>query len=142
MKETVNSGDFYLDILISMAKGKAEMPITLMLNGLIISGILISSDEYFKLFADGIIKEIIDKHIESGKIKAPSKDDENQSEASGEEETDEINTKFIHLKDAQIFTPGQNPVPNNVKMLWRGKISSVDGYWLGSMTAVREAQRP
>ena len=118
------------------------MPITLMVGGLLISGTLISSDDYLELFAGGSFKEFIDKHTESGEIKVPEKDKENESEESGDEKMDEINTKFIHLKDAQIFTAGQNPVPNNEKMLWRGKISSVDGYWLGSLSANREVQQP
>jgi hypothetical protein len=40
---------------------------------------------------------------------------------------------YIHLKDARIFAPGQNPIPSS-GLLWRGRISCVEGFSMGSFS--------
>jgi len=38
--------------------------------------------------------------------------------------------EYIHLRDAKIYAPGQNPLPAN-GLLWRGRLSSVGGFSYG-----------
>jgi hypothetical protein len=40
-------------------------------------------------------------------------------------------TSYIHLRNARIYTPGQPPLPAN-GMLWRGRLSEVSGWTLGT----------
>ena len=40
---------------------------------------------------------------------------------------------FIHLRSAKIYAAGQRPLPTT-GMLWRGKISSVDGFTIGVLS--------
>ena len=41
---------------------------------------------------------------------------------------------FIHLRDAQFFVPGQNPVPAK-PTYWRAKLSEISGFSLGQLGA-------
>jgi len=41
---------------------------------------------------------------------------------------------YIHLRDARYFAPGQSPVPTNTGVLWRGKLTEVDGFSIGTMS--------
>jgi hypothetical protein len=41
---------------------------------------------------------------------------------------------FIHLRNAHIFAPGQPPIPTSPHgTFWRGRLASVDGYFLGRL---------
>jgi len=41
--------------------------------------------------------------------------------------------QYLHLKDAKVYTSSSTPVLSGGQ-LWRGKISSVDGFTLGTIT--------
>lgn len=43
--------------------------------------------------------------------------------------------RFVHLKQARLFQVGGNPLPGNKAIWWRGRISEVAGFMLGSLTA-------
>lgn len=91
----------------------------------VVSGTVISHEEYFKEFAGqfagpwaGESEDLIRNMITSfGK---PTPEDKDSS----------VNYQFIHLKDAKFYAPGQNPIPTD-GVLWRGKISSVCSFNLG-----------
>ncbi|WP_371781684.1 hypothetical protein [Streptosporangium subroseum] len=46
-------------------------------------------------------------------------------------------TAYIHLKNAKVFSPGQNPLPGN-GMYWRGQISAVTGWSFGLLSSPKE----
>lgn len=45
---------------------------------------------------------------------------------------------FIHLRNAQVFL-GHNPAPSKGDGLWRGRLASVDGWFLGQYKINAEA---
>lgn len=99
--------------------------ITLTVGGNLVSGVLISLDEYLDEWAAQISTQI--SHQDSAltvKDKVLSwKVDETQEQPAAQ---------LIHLKDAEVFTSNGKPIaPGGV--LWRGKISSVDGFNLGRL---------
>lgn len=90
----------------------------------IVSGTVISHQTYFKEFAQqfagpwaGESEEKLRELITS--FGEPPEDD-----------TSDSKFQFIHLKEAQFYSPGQNPIPAQ-GVLWRGKISSVSSFNLG-----------
>ncbi|WP_147804075.1 gas vesicle accessory protein GvpU [Alkalicoccus halolimnae] len=110
--ETVNEYDDY------------DVPITLNVNGAIVSGTLLSAEAYFKealeMFDDDTEA---DNHIYEKLEKAT------EQLTSGEEP--EIN--YIHLKDAKMFDASGSAVPSKGSVMWRGKLKEVDGFFVGKL---------
>lgn len=121
--------DWFLQQLASWANSMSiEFGITLNTPSGIVSGTVISHQKYFIAFADSFagawpgeskekLRELIAGH---GKP------------LSEEEESANPFINYIHLKDAQIYAPGQNPIPQK-GILWRGKISAISGFNLGRL---------
>jgi hypothetical protein len=102
--------------------GKGTEQITLLVNGLLVSGTIISEKDFI--------------------LSHPTLDalDELKGELRRETSvTDSIAQKshdtFIHLKNAKVFTPGQPPIPGGGDgVFWRVRISSVNGFCQGSLS--------
>ncbi|UAL46609.1 gas vesicle accessory protein GvpU [Sutcliffiella horikoshii] len=110
--QAANSYDFSLDISLNV-------------NGAVISGTLISAKDYFEAmsetFEDG--NEIAQKISE-------------QLAATGEsfESSKGAEANFIHLKNTKVYCGDSKPTPSEGKILWRGKLSEVDGFFLGRIS--------
>jgi hypothetical protein len=118
--------DWFLKALVAVAnKTNWEgLPITLNVNGLIISGYLVSGREFFENLFEGQtedslpgIKEIIDDLYPD-------------SAGKDEEEQDSL-PAYIHLRDARIHHPGQPPIPIDKGVYWRGCLEGVNGFCFG-----------
>jgi len=110
--------DFFLELILAMAEDGKEVPITLNVKGLVISGLVISAGAYNQSFGKGSFKETVLKLKESGQLDfLDSEPEPPKSEVY----------EYIHLKNAKIYASGQQPIPAD-GMLWRGRISSIDGY--------------
>ena len=99
--------------------------ITLTVGGNLVSGVLISLEEYLDQWAAQISSQI--GHEESASAVNDQvlswKVDRTQEQPAAQ---------LVHLKDAEVFTSNGTPiVPGGA--LWRGKISSVDGFNLGRL---------
>lgn len=120
--------DWHLQSLVDMVnRHPITFGITLMVGGEFITGTLIGGATYFNQFADTFANNW------------PSDDREEMRKgykARGNIFSDNVpieNLRFIHLSHAQVVRNGNfQPVPG---CLWRGKISAVDGFILGSMSA-------
>jgi hypothetical protein len=112
------------------------MGITLNVNGQIITGILISYKKYLKETGSSFglmndehglgnsLKEVFNQ-LDVGHEKYLNE----QVVASAEDEDASKNANFIHLEDARIIVN-----KNNINApLWRGKLSSVDGFIFGTI---------
>ncbi|WP_404459126.1 gas vesicle accessory protein GvpU [Sutcliffiella horikoshii] len=110
--QAANNYDFSLDISLNV-------------NGAVISGTLISAKDYFEAmsetFEDG--NEIAQKISE-------------QLAATGEsfESSKGAEANFIHLKNTKVYCGDSKPTPSEGKILWRGKLSEVDGFFLGRIS--------
>lgn len=128
------SVDWFLQNLVSIANNSnVEFGITLFVEGIIVSGNLVSGKKYFETFADEFsnaypgdpdTKEGIRQAFASNSSIYDSEDDEH----------DLPRPQYIHLIDSRCFAPGGQPLPGNSGVLWRGKINSVSGFNLGSLT--------
>lgn len=102
-----------------------SLDITLNMKGSMVSGTTISAKEYF---------EILSEKFEDGKEVAQqvSKKLANASETA--EENSEKGASFIHLKNTRIYCGDSKPTPSNGKIVWRGKLNEVDGFFLGKIS--------
>jgi len=139
------SSDEVLEYLVQKTEETGiGMTVTLSMNGLIISGQIIRSKQYY---------EEMSNFLDSGEIKSTNEQDiktfsnyiesykqfieqikiQSQTKISG-------NPKYIHLSNATIQPSDSEysiPAP-----LWRGKLSSVDGFSIGkgTITVHKEVQ--
>lgn len=113
-------GDPFLKMLIRARSGsgmdRLSWDITLSVGGCLISGRLISASQYMRDFTPNMEDALKDAGLRiDGKP----------------EELDSI--RFIHLADARFYYANQQPIPANQGVLWRGMLSSVDGFHLGRL---------
>ena len=143
-KKEPNSGntsvDDFLQSLYELTNSAdLEVGVTLQVNGKNISGIMISGSEYFKLTDELLssvwssdVKEKIDDALEAN-IEFYSGGSGN-SHAQGEQ--------YIHMRNTHIFE-GDIMIPSNHDgALWRGKMSSISGFFLGKLEDQEEISEP
>ncbi|MDV8128973.1 hypothetical protein R4P71_30935 [Rhodococcus sp. IEGM 1304] len=110
----------------------SEIGITLHASGLIVSGTLISGRRYFELLIENLEKS---QGVGAfGQLFAPFRDLYGEDTLSGEstEEEKESALKsdgFIHLRDAQTFSPTGHALPGR---LWRARLTEITGWSIGT----------
>jgi hypothetical protein len=103
--------------------GMTVQGITLAVNGLLISGKIISERDF--ILSNGVLNTLDEITEELAREAAGFGDVERSPHEF-----------FIHLKEAKIFAPGQKPIPNDGDgVFWRVKLSSVDGFLMASLAA-------
>jgi hypothetical protein len=124
------SQDNILEFFVKAAnKHGFSLDITLNVNGAVVSGTTISAHEYFeslgKSFEDGndISEEVAERLIQAS---------ESAEEDSNSESNEAIS--FIHLKNAKIYCGDSKSTPSKGKILWRGKLDQVNGFFLGKIS--------
>jgi hypothetical protein len=130
--------DWYLQSLVDLVNGNEfEFPITLFVGGLMISGQLTSGHKYFEGLGEQLTqffggpsedtKKTVD-YLTSAKDVYLKKDDAQEKPI----------TQYIHLREARVFVPGQQPIPAEGSW-WRGRLSSVGGFHFGSLTVAKSS---
>lgn len=106
-------------------------PITLTVGGNLVSGHLIDADAYMDAMADQFASQFDEGDGSADSIRRsivglkyiPNEDLEKN-----------VPPQFIHLEDAEVFTSSGRPIVSG-GLLWRGKLSSVDGFSIGRIEA-------
>lgn len=116
------------------------VPVTLNVGGLLVTGILISRETYVQqmvsemraLFAH--TTEEVRDFMEQTLFAPLSKPVDPEAEAPPLSMIE-----YIHLKDARIFNGGV-PIPSQEVpgLLWRGRLSAVDGFSFGRLESARK----
>ncbi|MFX3674610.1 MAG: gas vesicle accessory protein GvpU [Paenisporosarcina sp.] len=115
--------DNILEFLVQAAnKHDFNLDITLNVNGAVISGTMVSAKEYFSTlsgtFEDGNdIAQMLSEQLEQA------------GEAAGS--CDDNGANFLHMKDTKVYCGDSKPTPSKGQILWRGKLSEIDGFFLG-----------
>ncbi|WP_433704437.1 gas vesicle accessory protein GvpU [Paraburkholderia sacchari] len=123
--------DWYLQSLVNMANTTGlSMGITIVLGGTVVSGTLIGGKTYFDTFAQNFVDAWPDLAQESRDPLRETLAKPGEHYGNG---YDEAGTSFIHLKDATIRTPS-GYMPTSTGLLWRGRLSEVSGFSLGSFS--------
>ena len=124
--------DVLLTLLVTIVNQQSwEIGITLFVQGSIISGLLIGENMYF----EGLSNEIPEPFTEGFQALFTLVKSLNTNSPGNQEEQRELkNIEFIHLKDAKFYS-GNSLVPNNRGVYWRGRLSRVDGFYLGQLSS-------
>jgi hypothetical protein len=139
----------YTDEVLEFLVRKVEetgvgIPVTLCVNGLVVAGTMMRSrlyyDEMSKVFdtSDSSKFELsTDDPIEMGIGERYFQDYKQFMQRKGGESQNakEVNSKFIHLSQVMIYPtdefPGSDFTHPVTGLLWRGRLSAVDGFFIG-----------
>jgi hypothetical protein len=131
--------DCFLQSLVEIVNDEsANIPITLCVGGLLISGDMIGGKTYFDEFArqfkDGFrdISSETASTIEETFKRLGDVYDPIQKESQGSVVISKPH--LIHLRDAQIYQSGAGLPPSEKGVLWRGRLEAVDGFTLGRVS--------
>jgi len=125
------------DLITVFAQNGMEMDITLNIGGTLVSGTLISGKTYFNEMADGFVKapglstetvQVMDKYWRGWADIYDKPEDAGEDWEPGP-------ASYVHLRNTRCFNGGDSPIPVNRGPLWRGRLSSIDGFWLGSLSS-------
>jgi len=126
--------DWFLQSIVSMVNGTdLEIGIILAVNGILISGNLVSGHWYFEGVNSDLVRAFRDRdkvtHIEPlyrryGYIYP----------TPVFEEDSQLPPTYIHLKNARFFHGTGTPLSHESGVWWRGRICEVDGFTLGSLS--------
>jgi len=113
--------DPILELIVKFAESDAQLEtaVTLVVDGFLISGFVISRAQYMQ------------HHILTSSIEQGIKD----ALAAGKPSDDGARA-FIHLRDAMYFTPGQDPVPANESVVCRIGLDRVSAFHLGFLESI------
>jgi hypothetical protein len=100
---------------------KFNRPITLTIGGILVSGFIVSRKEF--LMSDDLIFRRVWERFLAPEVAAPPPLEDGKDEPQ----------KFIHLRDTKFFTPDHRPIPTDHGVYWRGRLSAVDGFFLGGL---------
>ncbi len=130
------SKDYFLQGLVSIVDQNnfTSIGVILHVGGLIISGKLVSEQSYFKGISIEMVSENLHEHLRDDfreafqKLAHAAHELDNSEASSGPNKS---LPEFIHLKDAKMYPDSKEPIPDNKGILWRGRISAVDGFSIG-----------
>ncbi|HEY9878703.1 MAG TPA: gas vesicle accessory protein GvpU [Leptolyngbyaceae cyanobacterium] len=109
-----------------------QLGITLCVHGMIISGFLISEEAYFK----GMIERVNQDDNAADETKETLTDFMSDLRASlhaKSNDSQSVLPEYIHLQEAKMYPSQGQGMPSYGDALWRGRISSVDGFSLGEI---------
>ncbi|BBI98466.1 gas vesicle protein [Ferrigenium kumadai] len=125
--------DWFLQSLVNMANDGIEIGVTLQVSGLLVSGVLAGGKSYFEGFAEDFSSGLNDPEAAESVRGSFAK----YGEIYKKEGDDAPPLpQYIHLKNARFFNTSGNPIPGNKGVWWRGRISEVAGFTLGSLGQV------
>jgi hypothetical protein len=129
--------DLVLDVLLAIKNDpdseddSPPISIILQMGGWLVTGYIISQKEYLEGFMFGELNKGLNRAIEVLKEKGEWSEEKDKNV--------ERLPRFIHLKGAKFYQPGQPAIPGNEGVLWRGRIDAIDGYVYGALaTEIRQ----
>lgn len=102
-----------------------SLDLTLNINGALVSGTMISAKEYF---------ETMSESFEDGSDVAKAVSEQLSAASESVEEGNGGEANFIHLKNTRVYCGDSKPTPSKGKILWRGKLDEIDGFFLGKIS--------
>jgi hypothetical protein len=134
-----NDADYHLAEIVRLTNGGGDVtfPITLTVGGFLISGYLIGGKRFHNEFAENMVRSLAALETEGLERvrKFFSEFGSIYDEPPEGEDQPQLPVTYIHLRDARFFVPGQSAVPANGGVLWRGRLTSVQGFHMGLLQA-------
>ena len=132
MNMGLESKDSILEFFVQAAnKHEFTLDITLNVNGAVVSGTLVSAKDYF---------DALSENFEDGSDVAQKLSEELAKAGETVEENSNSEANFIHLKNTKVYCGDSKPTPSKGKILWRGKLSEVDGFFLGKISESKSSK--
>lgn len=130
----IDDKDWFLQMLVGMANDGLGISITLNVGGLLVSGNLVSGKDYLIEFGEVLSKSLDPENGENAKGIRESY--QNMAEdVYGQDESKSAPPVYLHMKNAKYFSISGDSLPSNDEVsLWRGRISEVGGFSLGSFS--------
>lgn len=129
--------DWFLQSTIeSVIAAGVEIGVTLTVGGAVVSGTLISGKTYFKELGE-VLAGASQQEGDMQSVLGSSWSKYSAIYEKPEDAPEDWRAPpagFIHLRDARYYAPGQGPLPSNQGVLWRGKLSAVDAFSVGSLS--------
>lgn len=123
--------DVELQMLVALAnKSGFEAGITLNVRGCLVTGTLISWEKYQTLYSTNMAGAL---RVSGYEEVADSIETSNQELREAMRQQNPSEYFYIHLENTRFFV-GDQAIPSNQGTLWRGKLSSVDGFVIGTIT--------
>ena len=120
-----------------MANDGVGVSLTLNVGGLLVTGNLVSGKEYFIEFGKVFAKAIDPEDGENAKGIRESYEMMAQ-DVYGQDESKSSPPTYLHMKNAKYYSVSGDSLPNNDETsLWRGRISEVGGFSLGSFSKTK-----
>jgi hypothetical protein len=120
--------DWFLQTLVNTVNNTdVKIGITLQVSGFLVSGLLIGISQYFDGFAAEFITGMKGDPTETENIRTTFSSYGRMPSAPNQLPV------YIHMQDARFFNTNGNPIPGNRGVWWRGRISEVSGFVLGTL---------
>lgn len=134
--ENIDAKDWFLESTIrNLVNQGIEISITLTVGGAYVTGLLTSGKRYFEELGQTLAnasRAPDDTAAVLGEAwKGYTALYERPADAPDDWQPPPV--AFVHLRNARYIAPGQQPMPGKGHMLWRGKLSSIDGFSLGTI---------
>lgn len=130
----VAARDVFLQHLVSLTNlaTRGSLPITLSVNGMLVSGTLASTHEYFAETSKTIANSIFSGKETEASVKFQKEiADLAPNPAVTPDETAFTDLNYVHIRDAKFFTAGGQTMNVSSSVLWRGRLCEVAGWSFG-----------
>jgi hypothetical protein len=108
----------YIDLVELGEPLEKEISVTLSMGGMMISGDIVSADEYLELTGMQKVLDAINPDEKFEKLWLMPR-------------------RFIHLKNALFFLGAGEGIPNDQPIYWRGRLAEISGFTLGKLASSR-----
>jgi len=127
--------DGFLQLLCSFVNATDEggLPVTLSINGMLVSGTIISAKKYFSTMAQTLATSIYGDEKSATRAEFEQNIADMPKTPDGELPLAE-ELQFIHLRDAKFLAAGGESMNVTSSVLWRGRISKIAGWSFGAFS--------
>lgn len=129
--------DWFLQYLIDMVNGSPdgfEFNMSITVNGMIVTGTLISGRKYFDMFAKAYSDATPGSADYKEKIRERLASQGNTYNTENYDQSSNREPSYIHLENAKFLTGPNSPISSPDGILWRGRIIEVSGFILGELS--------
>jgi len=130
----ISKSDWFLQRLVNYANDyRLEFGITLQVSGMLVSGTIISGQKYFDEFSANFTGGLSDQTLVDS-FSSLFNAYKGVYDVSPEEKDKLPPPEYVHIRNARFYQPGQKGMPTGNSVLWRGRLSEVGGFSLGSFS--------
>jgi hypothetical protein len=132
-KQSLEGPDLFLESLVNLVTGSGwEVGLTLQVGGFLVSGLLVSGRAFLEALGTEFSSALPNEEAAAAVRKSYSElADKIYGESS---EARQNRPVYIHLKNARFFSSNGAPIPANRGLWWRGRLTEVQGFVLGSLS--------